>query len=137
MRVSVLAAAIFIACSAGPPLPAPLDTRGSESCRWCRMVISDRRYAAQIVANGYDPLFFDDIGCLANYLQKKREIPPKAIAYVADYRQEGWIPAKEAVYFHCAAFATPMNSGLIATRAGGTPTFCTPVSTQSALGATP
>ena len=134
MRMTVIVAAIVVACTSGPPLPAPLDTRGSEICRWCRMVISDRRFAAQIVASGYDPLFFDDIGCMANYLKKGANVPPRFVAYVADYRQEGWVPANEAVYFRCASFATPMNSELIATRAGGTPTFCDSVPKESVLG---
>ena len=133
--VVVAAAAVVLACSAGSPEPAPLDTRGVETCRWCRMVISDRRYAAQIVANGYDPIFFDDIGCMANYLKKGVNVPPKATAFVANYRQEGWVPAREADYFRCASFATPMNSGVIATRHGGTPTFCEPVTRESLLGA--
>lgn len=136
MRMIAVVTALVMACSSGPPQPAPLDTRGSEICQWCRMVISDRRFAAQIVANGHDPLFFDDIGCMANYLKKGVNVPQKAVAYVADYRQEAWVPAKEAVYFRCASFATPMNSELIATRPGGTPTFCTPVAKESVLGAT-
>lgn len=135
MRMTLIAIAILVACSSGPPQPALLDTRGAETCRWCRMVISDRRYAAQIVANGYDPLFFDDIGCMANYLKKGVNVPPKAVAYVADYRQEAWVRAADADYFKCASFATPMNSGLIATRPGGTPTFCAPVAKESVLGA--
>jgi hypothetical protein len=99
------------------------------------MVISDRRFAAQIVANGYDPIFFDDIGCMAHYLRNGTNVPPKAVAYVADYRQEAWVRAEEADFFHCQSFATPMNSELIATKSGGTPTFCTPVTRESVLGA--
>ncbi len=135
MRLIVVVAVVLLACSSGPPEPAPLDTSGAETCRWCRMVISDRRFAAQIVANGYDPLFFDDIGCMTHYLEKAANVPPKAVAYVADYRQEAWVPANEADYFRCASFVTPMNSELIATRPGGTPTFCAPVARESVLGA--
>ncbi len=131
----VVVAAVVLACSSGPPQPAALDTGGAETCRECRMVISDRRFAAQIVANGYDPIFFDDIGCLATYLKKGVNVPPKAVAYVADYRAEGWVVAREAEYYRCAGFATPMNSEVIATRPGGTPTFCTPVTRESLFGA--
>lgn len=136
MRMTIILTVIVMACSQGPPAPAPLDTHGAESCRWCRMVIADRRFAAQIVASGYDPLFFDDIGCMANYLRKGVNVPPKFVAYVADYRQDAWVPADEALYFRCPSFATPMNSELIATRKGGPPTFCNPVKRESALGAT-
>ena len=98
------------------------------------MVISDRRFAAQIAASGYEPLFFDDIECMTSYLKKGVNVPPKSVAYVANYREDGWIPAREAVYFKCAAFATPMNSGIIATRPGGTPTFCAAVPADSLFG---
>lgn len=132
--IAVVLAAVLLACSSGPPEPAPLDSSGAETCQWCRMVISDRRFAAQIVANGYDPLFFDDIGCLTNYLQKGVNVPPKGVAYVANYREEGWVPALEAHYFRCGGMATPMSSGLIATRPGGTPASCPPVKRESVLG---
>lgn len=131
----IVLVAVVMACSSGPPQPALLDTRGAETCRWCRMVISDRRFAAQIVANGYDPIFFDDIGCLVSYLKKGDNVPPKAVAYVADYQQEGWVAVREAEYFRCPSFATPMNSELIATRPGGSPTFCAPVARESLFGA--
>jgi copper chaperone NosL len=103
--------AALVACSA--PGPAPLDTK-SESCSWCRMAISDRRFAAQLVVSGDDPRFFDDIGCLASYVRSKHDLPGGARAYVADHLTHAWLEAGAAVYTRMPALETPMGSHLLA-----------------------
>jgi copper chaperone NosL len=101
------------ACAGGPPPPAALDTAHT-SCAHCRMLVSDVHFAAQIVAPGEEPVFFDDIGCLRQYLAARPTTPPRAIAYVADHRTGEWIAAAEALYSKVDSLATPMNSGLVA-----------------------
>jgi copper chaperone NosL len=99
------------ACSA--PGPAALDTR-SDACAWCRMAVSDQRFAAQLVAPADDPRFFDDVGCLAGYLRAKRDLPKGVIAYVADHRTLAWVEAGAAVYTKLDSLETPMGSHLVA-----------------------
>lgn len=101
------------ACAQGPPPPAPLDT-ANEACRHCRMMVSDVHYAAQIVAPAEEPLFFDDIGCLRDFLAQRPSLRKGAIAYVADHRTGAWVPAARAVYTKVETLATPMGSHLIA-----------------------
>lgn len=110
-RAATLAGALAAACSA--PGPAPLDTK-SESCAWCRMAVSDRRFAAQLVAPAEDPRFFDDIGCLASYLHSQRELPRGARAYVTDHLTHAWVEAGAAVYTRVETLDTPMGSHLLA-----------------------
>ena len=100
------------ACGGGPLGPAELDTR-NDPCSWCRMGVSDRRFAAQLVAPSEEPRFFDDIGCLASYL-KGRTPPTGAVAFVADHRTKSWVPASGAVYTRVGGIATPMGSHLVA-----------------------
>jgi len=100
-------------CSSGPPQPATLDTK-NEACAWCRMAVSDPRFAAQVVAPGELPRFFDDIGCLADWLEAGKEIPEGAVAFVADHRTRAWIRADRAAYTRVAGLATPMSSHVIA-----------------------
>ena len=109
--VAALVSCGLTACSAAGP--APLDTK-SESCAWCRMAVSDPRFAAQLVAPSEEPRFFDDIGCLASYLGSKRELPKGARAYVADHRHQVWIDATTAVYARVESLETPMGSHLVA-----------------------
>ncbi len=101
------------ACASGPPAPAALDTK-NESCGWCRMAVSEARFAGQIVAPYEDPRFFDDIGCLARYVAASKAVPRGAVVYVADHRTREWVRADVALYTRVASLATPMGSHLIA-----------------------
>jgi copper chaperone NosL len=110
-------AALLIATACGPSgsHPAPLDTR-NETCGFCRMPVSDPRLAAQIAAPGEEPAFFDDIGCLRDYVNLKQAAarPRGAVAFVTDHRTGEWVRAARAVYARCAGVETPMGSHLVA-----------------------
>jgi copper chaperone NosL len=112
-RRLALALLIVIGCGGRAVTPAPLDTR-NENCRWCRMAVSDARFAAQLVAPGVEAMFFDDIGCLANYLQKSKDRPMGLTAFVADHKTKQWVDARHAIYGRCSGLETPMGSHLIA-----------------------
>ena len=101
-----------LACAGGAARPAPLDTR-NEPCASCRMSVSATVFASQIVAPGEVPRFFDDLGCLADYL-KAGKAPKDATAFVADHRTREWVRAERAVYTRVDGLATPMASHVIA-----------------------
>lgn len=112
----LLCAALLLAAScspSGPPPPASLDT-ANEACRHCRMMVSDARFAAQLVAPGEEPLFFDDVGCLRDFLREDPQRAAGFTAYVADHRTRAWVPQDQAVYTRVESLSTPMNSHLIA-----------------------
>jgi copper chaperone NosL len=110
----VVALAILAAsCGGGPPGPATLDPR-HDACRSCRMTVSDPRVAAQVVAPGEEPMFFDDIGCLATYLRQEQRLPRGAVAYVADHRTRAWVRASRATFTRVDRLETPMGSHLVA-----------------------
>lgn len=104
--------AFAIACGPKDPTPAPLDT-ATETCRSCRMPVSDPRLAAQLAVPGEESAFFDDIGCLRDFLRAQPSVPG-SVAYVADHQTASWVRAADAVYSRCPALATPMGSHLIA-----------------------
>jgi copper chaperone NosL len=79
------------------------------------MIVSDPRLAAQIAAPGEEPQFFDDIGCLREYLRSTQP-PGDAVVFVADHRTGEWARAVDAVYTRSHTVATPMGSGLLAHR---------------------
>lgn len=112
-RAVAATAIVLAACGGGVPRPATLDPR-HDACRSCRMTVSDPRFAAQVVAPGDEPLFFDDIGCLATYLREEAPLPPGAIAYVADHRTRAWVPASRATFTRVVRLETPMASHLVA-----------------------
>jgi copper chaperone NosL len=108
-----VACVAWVACtSAGQQAAAVLDTR-NDTCAQCRMVVSDQRFAAQIVAPGEEPRFFDDLGCLRTFLRGTAR-PSDALAYVADHRTKQWVTAATAVYVRNDQVSTPMGSHLLA-----------------------
>ncbi len=104
---------LVFSCACARALPTPVDPASSDACSFCRMAVSDVHFAAQIVAPGEEPRFFDDIGCLAHWL-KDHHPPAGAVAFVADHRDGRWRSAAEAVYTRAPQLSTPMGSGIVA-----------------------
>ena len=71
--MSVVAA---LSCAGGVPGPAALDTK-TDTCRSCRMPVSDASLASQLVAPGEEPKFFDDIVCLRDFLAGSSSTRPE------------------------------------------------------------
>jgi copper chaperone NosL len=117
MNGTRLAALMFVAallpgCAGREPKPAALDRR-NEACQSCRMPVSEARLASQLVAAGEEPLFFDDLGCLRDYLIQHPAVRG-TVAYVVDHRSGAWILAGRAVFSKCGGIETPMGSHLVA-----------------------
>jgi len=114
-RAAWLALLVFIhaGCSRGPAEPIALDTK-NDRCGWCRMAVSDARFAAQLVAPSEEPRAFDDIGCLATFLKAGGAPAKGQIAFVADHRTKAWVRAAAAIYMKKPGLSSPMASGLMA-----------------------
>jgi copper chaperone NosL len=110
--VAVLSVAVLAACGGGADGPVPVDTK-NDACAWCRMSVSDLRFAAQLTAPGHEPKLFDDVGCLRDWLKEPREEAPWT-AWLSDHRTKEWVKAKDAVLVRDPAIQTPMSSGLVA-----------------------
>lgn len=111
--VALVPMVLVLFCAAGTPQPAELDT-ANDTCAGCRMAVSDPQFASQLVAPGEEPKFYDDIGCLATWTNKKAPLPKGAMAYVADHRTKEWVAASGALFVKCEAVATPMGSHILA-----------------------
>ena len=116
-RVSLAAVAVgallaLTACRAGDVQPASFDV-AHEACAHCRMTGSNGRAVAQLVVPGEEPLFFDDIGCLSDYLAKTT-VPDTGVAFVTDYGTRQWVRADAAAYVRQPSIDTAMGSHLIA-----------------------
>ena len=103
-------------CSGDPGTGAKEVKWDRDACERCRMVLSDRSYAAQI---RYLPpnkqrsvvALFDDIGCATLWLADKPwKDDPQTEIWVADYRTGDWIDARQATYVK--GRVTPMEFGL-------------------------
>lgn len=80
------------------------------------MAISETSTAAQLVAPYEEPRFFDDLGCLRDYLNSKPSLSAGTVTYVIDHHSHEWVPAAAALFTRVPGLATPMGSGLVAHR---------------------
>lgn len=116
MRGPLAVAALLIAsaCAGAPARPVAIDL-SHDACASCRMIISSRATAAEIVAPGEEPRLFDDFGCLRKGLTDS-PAPADAVIFVADHLTGDWLRAEAAVFTEVPTLHTPMGSGLIAHR---------------------
>lgn len=94
--------ALFLAACTKTEEPAD-PVWGKEPCAHCRMLVSDRRYAAEIVVDG-ERRWFDDIGCMIVWREAHA---PASRAWV--HAGDRWLDAAGARYVSGAA--TPMDFG--------------------------
>lgn len=109
MAVWLLAAS---GCGSGALEPQPLPLDHAE-CASCRMMISSLDHAAQAVAPGEEPRFYDDRGCLAKDVAS---LPPDARLFVQLDAGAGWIEAGAAFFAFATNAKTPMGYGVTAFR---------------------
>lgn len=105
----------FAACAGRPAPRDPLWDR--ETCAHCRMTISERRYAVQIMGPGAAVRFYDDLGCALNDRSHKPELREGRL-FVRPFGGEAWVEGGAASY--AANLRTPMGFGYGAVTTGGT-----------------
>lgn len=123
LTLTPLAAAVLSACGdEGGPWPAgmlPIKW-DRDPCARCKMIISDRRFAAQVRGGPLQEAFkFDDIGCAMSWCDEKHKVHPwindaATRFWVADAASQGqrWLDARQAHYV--AGARSPMGYDLLA-----------------------
>ncbi len=107
-----IALAGLLACQDGRPEPVEIPLNEA-SCSHCRMAVSEREFAAEVVAPDGRVNYFDDIGCLAAWL-REHQPPAEAGIYVVDFETGKWLNAESAYYVKSSRIPTPMASGVVA-----------------------
>lgn len=108
---------VFAALGCGTPIDRPealvLDT---EACDSCGMLISDPRFAAQLVDKDGDRRAFDDPACAFRYIADHG--PHLAHVWFRDSTtsDEVWLEQRQVAF--ARASDTPMDGGLAATPIG-------------------
>jgi copper chaperone NosL len=111
VAAAVLVASLGPGCVA-PPGPVAIAL-SQDACASCRMLFTSTATAAQIVRGGEEPVLFDDLECLREYLER-RPIEADASVYLMDHRTLEWVEARQAVVTRARQLDTPMGSGLLA-----------------------
>jgi copper chaperone NosL len=92
----------------------PVALEPEDMCSFCRMAISEKRYAAQLVDSEGQVFKFDEIGCLVNFMQRNNTDAANVARFVMDFDERIWIKAEDAYYVKSSEVTTPMNGGVIA-----------------------
>jgi hypothetical protein len=110
--ITLLAVTASVSCSKPDQPTDPVWSK--EPCAHCAMVVGDRRYAAQAVADG-DRRWFDDVGCMVLWEDARKTKPTHR--WVRDAEAGGWLDARVARYV--AGAKTPMDFGFEGRKTGG------------------
>jgi copper chaperone NosL len=99
-------------CSSGPQPIA----YGKDGCHFCKMVISDQRFGAEVVTDKNKIYKFDDTHCVASFL-KSNYLNQKEIAavYLVDFSKQGvLVKAGECFLFKSEELKSPMGGNIAA-----------------------
>ncbi len=87
----------------------------SDECAHCRMMITDNKFAAQLVTDKGKAFKFDAIECLTAYSKANKEVADGAKYWVSDYNNPGsWLNTEEAVFIKSDVINSPMGASLLA-----------------------
>lgn len=113
MEVRVILFFILLYFYACTPEPEPIDY-GNDICEFCKMNITDNKYAAEIVTQKNKVYKFDSIECLFQF--KKKFINPDEInsEWVNDFSEPGkLINLRTAYFFKSEIFRSPMGMNVL------------------------
>lgn len=100
--------------SACEPAPQPIHV-GSDTCDYCRMMISDQEFASQVLNKQGRAFKFDSVECMAAFDQTRTAEMQVHSLWVPDFlNPEQWVPATDAVYLHSTSLRSPMGLFLTA-----------------------
>ncbi len=92
----------------------PVAIEANDMCAFCRMTISEKRYAAELMDQDGEVSKFDDIGCMANFRKQKTNDGSIRATFVMDFERREWLKAEDAFYVRSSEFKTPMSGGIVA-----------------------
>lgn len=91
--------------------PEPI-VMGRDECAHCRMLISDSRFAAQLVTEHGRHQKFDSIECMLEMMRDDGEYPSVWVSNAAEPGE--WLEAEHAVFVRSDQIRSPMGGGLAA-----------------------
>ena len=112
MRTSAIILGIFLVGGCRPGKIEPVDIFPEDICGNCRMAISDKAFASEIITEQGEVQKFDDIGCMESYRIKNPGISVAA-NFVSDYETKAWLRLENSIIMK-TGIETPMGSGKIA-----------------------
>ncbi|MFH5832325.1 nitrous oxide reductase accessory protein NosL [Halalkalibaculum sp. DA3122] len=114
----ILLMALLVLLASCSQEPAELHY-GSDECAHCKMMITDNRFASQVVTDKGKAFKFDAIECMAVYHRTNSDELEGARLWVSNYADPGeWLPAMEAQFVKSEVVNSPMGESLLAFPSG-------------------
>jgi len=95
--------------------PRPINT-SQDICAYCKMGISDLRFAGELITGKGKVYKFDAIECLAAYYQELKSSEQNNVKlWVHDFlKPQKWLSAKSAIFMRSDQIHSPMSLNLLA-----------------------
>lgn len=103
---------VLSACS---KQPQPINY-GEDECEFCKMIVMDKRYGAELVTDKGKIFMFDSIECLVGYLDNQKISKDNYTSvWVGNYANPGnIINAEKALYLKNDELRSPMGLNVLA-----------------------
>ena len=108
--ICLLAAAV----GCGNRAPRPAEIESTDMCAQCKMAISERRYAAELVDADGNFNKFDNVACMIRYASSRNLRDKAAAWFVMDSEGRQWLDARQALFVNAASIPGPMGNGILA-----------------------
>jgi len=111
--VALLFVAVFLFTSCNKD-PRPL-VRGKDTCTFCKMGISDLKFAAELVTDKGKVYTFDDVSCMVRFMEQSGLDEEKcAHVLISDYsKPDVLINAKDAYFLESGSLRSPMAGNVV------------------------
>jgi len=116
MKLALLFVMVLVFSCKNDPQTGPVEIYyGEDICENCKMIISEKDFAAQYKLSTGKTVKFDDLGCMFHYMKGEEKAQIDAV-YVMDYDSKQWIDGESAYYVWTDNISTPMGHGIVALR---------------------
>ena len=113
-RCLCLSLSLFFLASCQKSATEPVAIAQEDMCRYCKMAISEKRYAAEFIDRDGGAFKFDDIGCMIKFIKGQQNKDQIAAYFVMDFDERQWIKAADAYFVRSSEFKTPMDGSIVA-----------------------
>lgn len=104
--IAALIGILCVSCSNSAPVPVHLH---QDACNYCKMTISDGRFAGEVITKKGRIYKFDDLACMIRYAASV-QLPEKTRYYIGDFTKENQLTdATTAWYFRHETLRSPMG----------------------------
>jgi copper chaperone NosL len=107
----VIALLLLSACTSSVPKPIKLNV---DHCDFCKMKISDGKFAAEVITEKGRYYKFDDIACMIQYIKSNTDVAYNSILVNGYLNGNTLMPAQSSFYIKGGSVSSPMHGDVAA-----------------------